>query len=171
MINQFGDKSIYVEHNSGVIYAGENATAPNDSFVDQSFELKYYAPKIQPPIQRREVGLILSWIANDTQTDKPNRVALLYGSAGVGKSVVMHDVLVEAQQNTDYLVLGLKTDQIEFRDSEDLRKRMHLAKPIASVIKDMAKERKSGSAYRSNRRSLALFVFKSYTDTLYIKTH
>ena len=142
MINQFGDKSIYVEHNSGVIYAGENATAPNDSFVDQSFELKYYAPKIQPPIQRREVGLILSWIANDTQTDKPNRVALLYGSAGVGKSVVMHDVLLEAQQNTDYLVLGLKTDQIEFRDSEDLRKRMHLAKPIASVIKDMAKEKK-----------------------------
>ncbi len=50
----------------------------------------------------------------------------------------MHDVLLDASKNAEYLVLGLKSDQIEFADTEDLSKRMHLAKPIVSVIRDMA---------------------------------
>lgn len=140
VINQTGDKSLFIERNSGAVYVGEYVADPNDAFVDQSFELHSYAPKIQPPIQRDEVGQILDWIAKDTDSEKPNRVALLYGGAGVGKSVVMHDVLLQAQQRLDYLVLGLKTDQIEFTDSEYLRKHMHLAKPIVAVIKDMAQK-------------------------------
>lgn len=51
---------------------------------------------------------------------------------------MMHDVLLDASKNAEYLVLGLKSDQIEFADTEDLSKRMHLAKPIVSVIRDMA---------------------------------
>lgn len=136
----FGDKSLYIEHNDGTVYIGEYVEQANEAFANQSFELKSFAPKITPPIQREEVGQILKWIAQDTQKDKPNRVALLYGSAGVGKSVVMHDILVEAEKNTDYVVLGLKSDQIEFADTEDLSKRMYLPKPIVSVVKDIAKE-------------------------------
>lgn len=142
MVNQLGDKSVYVERNSGIIYMGGFVATANDAFDDQSFELQNYAPKILPPIQRDEVKYILDWIAKDAQTEKPNRVALLYGSAGVGKSVVMHDVLLETQQQADYLVLGLKTDQIEFEDTEDLSRRMHLAKPIVSVIRDLAQKKR-----------------------------
>ena len=142
IINQTGDKSVYIEHNTGAIYVSDYVADPNEAFTDQSFELQNYAPKIQPPIQRDEVGHILDWIAKDTDSEKPNRVALLYGSAGIGKSVVMHDVLLQAQQKADYLVLGLKTDQIEFTDSEHLRAQMHLAKPILAVIKDMAQKNK-----------------------------
>ena len=142
IINQIGDKSVYIERNSGAVYVGGYVADPNDAFVDQSFELQNYMPKIQPSIQRNEVGEILDWIENDTQAEKPNRVALLYGGAGVGKSVVMHDVLLQTQQRADYLVLGLKTDQIEFTDSEYLREHMHLAKPIAAVIRDMAQKNK-----------------------------
>ena len=143
IINQIGDRPVYVERNNGAIYIMDGYVAnPDDAFVDQSFELSNYAPKIQPPIQRDEVGQILDWIADDTHADKPNRVALLYGGAGVGKSVVMHDVLLEVQQKSEYSVLGIKTDQIEFTDSECLRTRMHLAKPIVNVIKEMAQTKK-----------------------------
>lgn len=143
VINHIGDKSLYVERNNGAIYMTNSFVADlDDAFVDQSFELQAYAPKIQPSIQRDEVGRILDWIAHDTQPDKPNRIALLYGSAGVGKSVVMHDVLLKVQQEAEYAVLGIKTDQIEFTDSECLRAHMHLAKPIVNVIKEMAQTKK-----------------------------
>lgn len=142
VVNQIGDNTVYVERNSGAIYMGTYVADTNDAFADQSFELENYAPKIQPPIQRDEVSQILDWIAADTQAGKNNRVALLYGGAGVGKSVVMHDVLLKIQQEADYLVLGLKTDQIEFTDSEHLRAHMHLAKPIVAVVKEMAQKKK-----------------------------
>lgn len=140
MINMFGNKSVYIEHNDGIVCIGNYVEQANEAFANQSFELESFAPKITPKIQREEVGQILRWIAQDTQKDKPNRVSLLYGSAGVGKSVVMHDVLVEAEKNADYVVLGLKSDQIEFRDTADLSRRMNLSKSIVSVIKDIAKK-------------------------------
>lgn len=140
IINQFGDKSLCIDTNNGVVYLSDYIAETNDAFVDKSFELHAFTPKITPVIHRDEVKYILDWIAKDEDNETPERVALLYGSAGVGKSVVMHDVLLESEKNADYLVLGLKTDQIEFGDTEELRKQMHLAKPLASTIKDMAKD-------------------------------
>lgn len=65
-------------------------------------------------------------------------MALLYGKAGIGKSVVMHDLLTELQTNKDYLVWGLKSDQVEFVSAEDLGRRMCLAQPLEIVVKEMA---------------------------------
>lgn len=163
IINQFGDKPIYVERNIGSIYVGNYVANSSEAFADQSFELQNYAPKIDPPIQRDEVKYILDWIAEDTFAEKPNRVALLYGSAGVGKSVVMHEVLLKIQQKADYLVLGLKIDQIEFVDSECLRECMHLAKPIVSVIRDMAKEKKRVVLLIDQIDALSLFLSSNRT--------
>ena len=101
-----------------------------------------FTPQITPRIKREEVEVILNWIAKDTDNAAPQRVALLYGSAGVGKSVVMHDILLELEKNKEYFVLGLKTDQIEFGDTDDLSKRMHLAKPLAQIIRDIAPKAK-----------------------------
>ena len=139
---QFGEKPIYIERNEGNVYVGDYVSKTNEAFTDESFELHMFAPQITPQIKREEVGIILNWIAKDTDKTAPKRVALLYGSAGVGKSVVMHDVLLELEQKEEYLVLGLKTDQIEFGDTEDLSKRMHLAKPLVTIIKEMAQKAK-----------------------------
>lgn len=141
-IFQFGEKPIYIERNDGNVYVGDYISQTNEAFVDGSFELHTFVPQITPQIPREEVEFILNWIEKDADKADPKRVALLYGSAGVGKSVVMHDVLLELEQKKEYLVLGLKTDQIEFGDTEDLSKRMHLAKPLVTIIKEMAQKAK-----------------------------
>lgn len=143
IVNQFGDKSIYVGRNEGGIYVGINyVEEPSTAFKDASYELLDYAPTIHPAIHRNEVDEIKRWIEQKASTDKAARLALVYGKAGIGKSVVMHDLLKELRVIPEYLVLGLKSDQIEFVDTADLAQRIHLAKPIEVVVKEMAQKRK-----------------------------
>lgn len=138
IISQFGDKSIYIEKNEGTIYVGEYVANTSHAFEDGSFDLHKYSPSIQPPLKRLEVNSILDWIEEDTPVGKSNHLALVYGRAGIGKSVVMHDLLESLNNKENYLVLGLKSDQIEFVNTDDLAKQMHLAKPIVTVIKEMS---------------------------------
>lgn len=143
MVNQFSEKSIYVEQNNGQIYVGNTyVEEASSAFNKGSYELGDYAPTIQPAIPREEVGYIKDWIEKDTSTEKSANLALLYGKAGIGKSVVMHDLLNVLQTNSDYLVLGLKSDQIEFANAEELSKYLHLAKPIGKVVGEMAQKYK-----------------------------
>ncbi len=137
IINQFGNRPSCVGQNYGNIYNGSEDYVSDtaSAFEDESYELSSYTPTIQPTIKRDEVTQIIDWIAKDTSSERPNRVALLYGKAGIGKSVVMHDLLIELQSNKDYIVLGLKSDLIEITD--DLHKKMHLDKPIINVIKEI----------------------------------
>ena len=67
---------------------------------------------------------------------------MVYGKAGVGKSVVMSDLLKELQANPEYLVLGLKSDQIEFVNTKDLAQQLHLAKPLDIVVRESAQKYK-----------------------------
>ena len=83
---QFGEQPIYIERNEGNVYVGDYVSKTNEAFADESFELHMFAPQITPPIEREEVGIILNWIARDTDKTDPKRVALLYGSAGVGST-------------------------------------------------------------------------------------
>lgn len=134
---------VYIARDAGTIFVDEYTENVDKAFEDKSFELRTFAkPQINPPILRDEVNLILNWIAQDADGKDPNRVALLYGKAGVGKSVVMHDVLCKLEKKSDYLVLGLKSDQIEFCDTDSLRRQMNLPKPIESVIKDAVLKKK-----------------------------
>ena len=143
MVQQYGEKSIYVSKNEGQIFVGnayiEEASA---AFSKGSYELKEYTPTIQPAIHRDEVDQIKDWIEKKVSDERSSRLALLYGKAGIGKSIVMHDLLEELQYNHDYLVLGLKSDQIEFVDTEVLRQSIHLAKPIETVVEEMAQKYK-----------------------------
>ena len=143
MVQQYGDKSIYVGKNEGQIFVGnayiEEASA---AFNKVSYELKEYTPTIHPAIHRDEVDQIKDWIEKKASDHRSSRLALLYGKAGIGKSIVMHDLLEELQSNQDFLVLGLKSDQIEFVDTEVLRQNIHLAKPIETVIEEMAQKYK-----------------------------
>ena len=142
VINQNGPRPLYVEKNNGTIYVGDYVEEASSAFKDGSFELYEYAPKIDPPLKRPEVGLLKEWLAQEALSESSSRLALLYGKAGIGKSVVMHDLLVELQKNPDYLVLGLKSDQIEFVDTNELSRSLHLAQPLEVVVKEMAQQYK-----------------------------
>lgn len=138
-VNQFGVKSIYIEKNEGEIYVSENyVESPSSAFDNGSYELLDYMPTIEPAIPREEVGMIKAWIGRKAGIEKSSRLGLLYGKAGIGKSVVMHDLLVALQSNEDYKVLGLKSDQVEFIDTDDLSHKLRLAQPIEKVVKELA---------------------------------
>lgn len=143
MVQQYGEKSIYVGKNEGQVFVGnayiEEASA---AFNKGSYELKEYTPTIHPAIHWDEVDQIKDWIERKASDERPSRLALLYGKAGIGKSIVMHDLLEDLQSNQDFLVLGLKSDQIEFVDTEAFRQNIRLAKPIETVIEEMAQKYK-----------------------------
>lgn len=142
-VNQFGDKSIYVGRNEGEIYVGMNyVEEPSSAFNKGSYELQEYSPTIHPAIRRDEVDLIKNWIERKAPSEQSARLALVYGKAGIGKSVVMRDLLKELQANPEYLVLGLKSDQIEFVNTEDLAHQLHLAKPLDVVVKESSQKYK-----------------------------
>ena len=137
-INQFG-RNIYIEKCEGDIYVGdEYVEKVSSAFCNGSYELLDYTPTIEPPIPREEVGQIMEWIEKKASTENAARLALLYGKAGIGKSVVMHDLLKKLQTIDDYRVLGLKSDQMEFVDTDDLAHKIHLAQPIEVVVREMA---------------------------------
>lgn len=138
-VNQFGVKPIYIEKNEGEIYVSENyVESPSSAFDNGSYELLDYMPTIEPAIPREEVEMIKTWIEKKAGTEKSSRLGLLYGKAGIGKSVVMHDLLVALQSNEDYKVLGLKSDQVEFIDTDDLSHKLRLAQPIEMVVTELA---------------------------------
>ena len=69
MVNQNGAKSVYVEKNEGTIYVGDYVEEASSAFTDGSYELYEYAPKINPPLTRPEVGQLEEWIAKDASTE------------------------------------------------------------------------------------------------------
>lgn len=142
MVNQFGKSPIYIERNKGNIYVGDNYVEDASfAFSRGSYDLLGYTPSIRPAIHREEVALIQKWIEKEEE-EKSSRLALLYGKAGIGKSIVMHNLLEKLQLRDDYLVLGLKSDQIEFVDTDELSQKMHLARSIEVVVQEMAQKYK-----------------------------
>lgn len=144
IINQFGEKSLYIERNQGNVYLANNYTRDSAlAFSRGSDELLGYTPAICPEIPRQEVDSIQEWIEckSDT-TDRSARLALLYGKAGIGKSIVMHKLLEHLQRREDYLVLGIKSDLVEFANIADLQGKLYLARPIEDVIQEEASKLK-----------------------------
>lgn len=144
IINQFGGKSLYIETNIGNVYLANNyARDPASAFAGGSDELLGYTPAICPEIPRQEVNLIQEWIESKSDpTDSSTRLALLYGKAGIGKSIVMHKLLECLQKKEDYLVLGIKSDLVEFANMDDLRGKLYLERPIEDVIREETSRRK-----------------------------
>lgn len=144
IINQFGDKPLYIEQSLGNVYLASNYTRDvTSAFASGSDELLGYTPTICPEIPRQEIDLIQEWIEDKSDaTDSSTRLALLYGKAGIGKSIVMHKLLERLQDRKDYLVLGIKSDLVEFANMDDLRGKLYLARPIEDVIREEASKRK-----------------------------
>ena len=65
-------------------------------------------------IKRSEIDDLISWIKSTADKKSEDRICLLTGTAGLGKTVVLHDLLAESATMKTYVVYGIKADQIDF---------------------------------------------------------
>lgn len=143
---QQGNRNLYVEHVEGDV----NMYPKTKPFVDavryDSFLLAEAGPKIEPVVARPEVKDICKWIGEDRKSDpKAPRIALVTGSPGIGKTVVMNTIYEGCVGNQDYLTWGIKADQIaesEVFYSDNLQIYRSSGKTIADEIKEIEKNYK-----------------------------
>ena len=137
-INMKGDRPVYIEKNDGTVYVGDYVSDASEAFEDISFDVENCVPTIDPPIARPETELLYNWIHAEYEDTKQHSVALISGKAGIGKSVILHDLYEKIHAEDGLAVMALKSDQVEFRDMEDLRRQMHLALPLDKVLKELS---------------------------------
>jgi len=90
-------------------------------------------------IARTETSDLYSWVVGVRSSDKPkDRVALLVGDAGSGKSVVMRDLLEKLEEDK-IPVLGIKSD-ILFSTKGELDAVIGFDQPTATIIREKANE-------------------------------
>lgn len=65
-------------------------------------------------VERQEVSELLKWIQMPGINKDEDRICMLTGTAGLGKTVVLHDLLQELENVTGCQVYGIKADQIDF---------------------------------------------------------
>lgn len=65
-------------------------------------------------VERKEVSELLKWIQMPGIKKDEDRICMLTGTAGLGKTVVLHDLLQELENVAGYQVYGIKADQIDF---------------------------------------------------------
>ena len=66
-------------------------------------------------VERAETKVLKNWICNsESITENEDKVCLLSGTAGQGKTVVLQNLLVELKAEGKYPVYALKADQLDF---------------------------------------------------------
>jgi len=143
-INQFGDKSIYVENHIGDIYQNVNETNLSQeqiikSFNSASIDLSSYNNTFGNRIHldRSETILLYNWIVNPLPL-REGPIAVLGGNAGYGKSVIFKD-LFEKLKKENVPVLGIKADRLFIQNIGDLNNELELGDTIESVFKSLSK--------------------------------
>lgn len=140
-VNQSGDYSVYIEHNNGRVYV--NGTGGSSDyrqiFHDISTDLRSWRSILyeQKHIPRQQTDSLDSWI-NAEHAKAEDRVALLVGAPGSGKSVVMHDLLDILEKREDVYVLGLKSDQVAVNTVEEMAQQNGISKRMEDVIRELA---------------------------------
>lgn len=140
-VNQSGDYSVYIEHNNGRVYV--NGTGGSSDyrqiFHDISTDLRSWRSILyeQKHIPRQQTDSLDSWI-NAEHAKAEDRVALLVGAPGSGKSVVMHDLLDILEKREDVYVLGLKSDQVVVNTVEEMAQQNGISKRMEDVIRELA---------------------------------
>lgn len=113
-------------------------------FHDISTDLRVWRSVLyeEKHIPRQQTDVLLSWINTDFEKDK-ERVAILVGAPGSGKSVVMRDLLEQLEGKEDTWVLGLKSDQIGFESMESLASQNGISRRMEDVIRELARSKGS----------------------------
>ena len=147
-----GDKKLIIQHGAQSqtnVNSGEGTMIINNnylqgrSWVEASSDLRSWYSCVygEKHIERIETERLWNWIVRWDNVIKPmDRVSLLVGDAGTGKSVVMHDLLLKLEQS-GMKTLGLKSD-ILFASDTDLDKVVGLGKSVSSIILELAQKEK-----------------------------
>ena len=77
-----------------------------------------YQFKGEKHVERQEVSEIIKWIQMPGGKKDEDRICMLTGTAGLGKTVVLHDLLQALETVTGYQAYGIKADQIDFSKEE-----------------------------------------------------
>ena len=119
--------------------------APYNTIYDASSDLRSYFSDIVLGyhINRQETDILYSWLSKPADPDETpeDRVAVLLAGAGLGKTVILHDLLIRLEQEGTP-VLGIKSDIIFDSSDSTIDKALNLGSPVASVIKEIALDQK-----------------------------
>ena len=115
--------------------------APYNTLYDASTALRSYFSDIVKGhhINRRETDTLYAWLSKPCNPEETpeDRVAVLLAGAGLGKTVILHDLLVRLE-NEGTPVLGIKSDIIFDSSDSTIDKALNLGSPAATVIKEIA---------------------------------
>ena len=134
-----GEKSVYINNANGPVRINigtDEKPAYKQIFSDISEDLRGWRHTLSDgtSIPRKQTDDLFNWIMSDIQKSC-DRVALLVGGAGSGKSVVMRELLCKLDKDETILSLGLKSDQIDFSSTEEFAERQHLSKRLEDVFR------------------------------------
>lgn len=142
-VNQYGDRSIYVESAENVYLRTSESNLSRDSIIENfnnaSIDLQSYnnsfGNKIH--IDRYETELLYNWIINDLQINEVP-ISILAGDAGYGKSVIFKD-LFDKLKTDNIPVLGIKADRLVVQNISELNAELELGDTIESIFKVLSK--------------------------------
>jgi hypothetical protein len=86
-------------------------------------------------IERKETTQLLNWI-KEPLNEKEDPLAILVGTPGIGKSVVLKDLL-EKLEEEKISYIGIKADQYYTDDKESLEKRLGLCDSFEKITKSI----------------------------------
>jgi len=121
----------------------ESVTKQPKTFKEMSSNLRgidrYLADDYH--IERQETTLILEWVYRKDYFNKPEeRICIVTGEAGCGKTVVLADVLNKLEQQ-DIPTIGLKTDYLFDINDTDIDKALNLnGTSLIQIIEESARK-------------------------------
>ena len=115
------------------------------SFAELSSNLrgidKYLVGKYH--IKRRETEQIKDWILNSSPEKPEERICMVTGEAGCGKTVIMADLLDELESQ-GVAVIGLKSDYIFDVNDSDIDKALNLhGSTLLQIVEEKAKSERT----------------------------
>ena len=138
---QTGERAVAINKNDGNIAFNSNNEVELKTLEMDSIGLKTWKSDIKGVhVDRKEVADILNWVHSDKNAKAQDRVALVVGNAGMGKSVIMSDVLKKLEDE-DIPVLGIKLDKLHFYSMKGLDEESGVGKgqSIISVYEELNK--------------------------------
>ena len=143
MVNQYGTHAVCIGTVNGDVYMNSSDNSENyrQIFRYISADLRSWRSCLYDDkhIPRKQTCDLCAWIDAEHNKEK-ERVALLVGAPGSGKSVVMHDVLQIMESREDVYVLGLKSDQIGYETIENLARNNGISSRLEDVVNGLSRE-------------------------------
>lgn len=137
-IQNGNDNIIYSIANANNIFINGTAINVENVFENISVVLSNYRNFFGEHVHiDRDITNLLLNFCEQTIKDDNDKVAVVIGGAGMGKSVVMHDLLDELKKNDNIGVLAIKADRVV--NSEGIAKgTISEATPLIDLIKKYA---------------------------------